>query len=217
MDQKQTISIEVENKPGVLSRISTLFSRRGYNVESLAVAHTHIPGISRFTIVVEGDDDILEQIRKQSQKLIHVLTTENLEPNNSICREFAFIKMDYNDQTSEKINRVIDFYGGRMLDHSDGVLIVEFSGSEQKIDQIFAELKEIPILEAIRSGKVGIRKGRWYQSDPQKKLKTIFSRITSTPVDRDRYFSPLEKETEQTSQPCFRGFSPWLHLPAWAF
>lgn len=160
MDQKQTISIEVENKPGVLSRISTLFSRRGYNVESLAVAHTHVPGISRFTIVVEGDDAILEQIRKQSQKLIHVLTTENLEEGASICREFAVVKLDYNEDSSNQINQIVDLYGGRMLDHTEGVLIVEFSGTEQKIDTIFNELKSLTILESIRSGKVGIRKGR---------------------------------------------------------
>lgn len=160
MAQKQTISIEVENKPGVLSRISTLFSRRGYNVESLAVAHTHIPGVSRFTIVVEGDEAILEQIRKQSQKLIHVLTTENLEPSASICREFAVIKLEYNAASSHEINTVVDLYGGRMLDHTEGVLIVEFSGSEEKINRVFAELKSLNILESIRSGKVGIGKGR---------------------------------------------------------
>ena len=160
MDQKQTISIEVENKPGVLSRISTLFSRRGYNVESLAVAHTHIPGISRFTIVVEGDEAILEQIRKQSQKLIHVLTTENLDPEVSICREFAVIKLEYNPESSLEINHIVDLYGGRMLDHTEGVLIVEFSGSEEKIDRVFKELKSLTILESIRSGKVGISKGR---------------------------------------------------------
>ena len=78
MKNHLTIALEVEDKPGVLSRISTLFSRRGFNIDSLTVGHTHIPGISRFTIVVQGDRGTLEQIRKQSQKLIHVLRTENL-------------------------------------------------------------------------------------------------------------------------------------------
>ena len=159
MNDHQTIALEVEDRPGVLSRISTLFSRRGYNVDSLTVGHTHIPGISRFTIVVQGDDAILEQIRKQSQKLIHVLRTENLEKSTSVMREFAIIKMDYSETVSQKINEIVDLYGGRMLDSTNGRLIVEFSGTEEKIDMIFRDLEEIEILESIRTGKLGMRIG----------------------------------------------------------
>ncbi len=159
MKNHQTIALEVEDKPGVLSRISTLFSRRGYNVDSLTVGHTHLPGISRFTIVVQGDEAILEQIRKQSQKLINVLRTENLEKQTSVMREFAIVKMDYNDTSSQIINGIVDLYGGRMLDSSNGRLIVEFSGTEEKINKIFKDLESIKVLESIRTGKLGMRIG----------------------------------------------------------
>ncbi|MGK0288679.1 MAG: acetolactate synthase-1/3 small subunit [bacterium] len=157
MEQRQTIAIEVEDKPGVLTRISSLFSRRGFNIESLTVGHTHTPGISRFTIVVKGDGKVLEQIRKQTQKLIHIVKSEELEISKSITREFTVIKLEYDRVVAPEINRVIDFYGGRMLDHFDGYLVVEFSGSEEKIDTIFHELKDTNILESIRTGKVGMK------------------------------------------------------------
>ena len=157
MKKKQIIAIEVEDKPGVLSRISTLFSRRGYNIDSLTVGHTHKPGVSRFTIVVQGDDNILEQIRKQSQKLIHVLTTENLKKGESVTREFAIVKLRYDESSSTKINELVDLYGARMLDSSNNTLVVEFSGTEEKINLVFDNLKEFTVLESIRTGKVGMR------------------------------------------------------------
>ena len=157
MEERQTIAIEVEDKPGVLSRISTLFSRRGFNIESLTVGHTHIPGVSRFTIVVQGDETTLEQIRKQSQKLVHVLTTDNLKASRSIMREFAIVKLTYNKDSSPRVNEIVDLYGARMLDSADGILIVEFSGSEEKIDLVFDDLKELDVLESIRTGKIGMK------------------------------------------------------------
>ncbi len=160
MQARQVISLEVEDKPGVLSRISTLFSRRGYNVESLTVGHTHKPGISRFTIVVEGDDKVLEQIRKQSQKLIHVLTTEFLDKGDSVMREFAIVKLEYTDQNSLHINELVDLYGARMLSSLNETLIVEFSGSEKKIDMVFKELQDLPVMESIRTGKLGMFVGK---------------------------------------------------------
>ncbi len=160
MQARQVISLEVEDKPGVLSRISTLFSRRGYNVESLTVGHTHKPGISRFTIVVEGDDKVLEQIRKQSQKLIHVLTTEFLDKGDSVMREFAIVKLEYTDQNSLQINELVDLYGARMLSSLNETLIVEFSGSEKKIDMVFKELQDLPVMESIRTGKLGMFVGK---------------------------------------------------------
>ena len=157
MEERQTIAIEVEDKPGVLSRISTLFSRRGFNIESLTVGHTHIPGVSRFTIVVQGDETTLEQIRKQSQKLVHVLTTDNLKGGQSVMREFAIVKMRYDKDSSSRVNEIVDMYGARMLDSTNDVLIVEFSGSEEKINLVFDDLKELDVLESIRTGKIGMK------------------------------------------------------------
>lgn len=160
MENKHIIAIEVEDKPGVLSRISTLFSRRGFNIDSLTVGHTHKKGISRFTIVVKGDDNTLEQIRKQSQKLIHVLTTENLNREGSVMREFAIVKLNYDESCSSEINELVDLYGARMLDSANGVLIVEFSGTEDKIDRVFDDLKQFTVLESLRTGKIGMRTGQ---------------------------------------------------------
>lgn len=157
MEERQTIAIEVEDKPGVLSRISTLFSRRGFNIESLTVGHTHIPGVSRFTIVVQGDETTLEQIRKQSQKLVHVLTTDNLKIGQSVMREFAIVKVRYDKDSSSRVNEIVDMYGARMLDSTNDVLIVEFSGSEEKINMVFDDLKELEVLESIRTGKIGMK------------------------------------------------------------
>ncbi len=159
MEEKQIIAIEVEDKPGVLSRISTLFSRRGFNIDSLTVGHTHKKGISRFTIVVRGNKATLEQIRKQSQKLIHVLRTEDLKHEGSITREFAIVKLEYNEDSSKKINELVDLYGGRMLDSTNEELIVEFSGTEEKIDRVFTDLKQFIVLESLRTGKIGMRTG----------------------------------------------------------
>lgn len=160
MNKKHVITLEVEDKSGVLTRISSLFSRRGYNVDSLTVGHTHKPGISRFTIVVEGDEHTLEQIRKQSQKLIHVLTTDCLEKENSVMREFAIVKLRYDETCSIKINELVDFYGARMLDSTNETLIVEFSGTENKINIIFEELQEFTVLESIRTGKIAMKIGK---------------------------------------------------------
>lgn len=159
MKEKQVISVVVEDKPGVLTRISSLFSRRGYNIESLTVGHTHIPGRSRFTIVVEGDATTLEQIRKQTQKLIHTITVEELSHKHAVMREFTVLKLAYNSSTSGIVNYVIDFYGGKMLDHTGEIIVVEFTGSEEKIDRIFEELEEVKIIESIRTGKIALKSG----------------------------------------------------------
>ena len=156
MENQLVICLEVEDKPGVLSRISTLFSRRGFNIESLTVGHTHMPGISRFTIVVRGDETILQQIRKQSQKLIHVLKAKSLIKSESVMREFAIVKMEYSGDSSKQINEIVDLFGGRMLDLSEERIIVEFSGTEEKIDIVFERLKSVKVLESIRTGKLGM-------------------------------------------------------------
>lgn len=158
-EHRHVIMLEVEDKPGVLARISTLFSRRGFNVESLAVGHTHKKGISRFTIVVMGDDRVVEQIKKQSQKLVQVIKAEDLRREDSIMREFAIVKIDYNETDAPDINELIDLYGGRMLDSVQGQLVVEFSGTEHKINKIFNELQRFTLLESIRTGKIGMQKG----------------------------------------------------------
>lgn len=159
MDRKYIFSIEVEDKPMVLTRISSLVARRGFNIESLTVANTNKKGISRFTIVVEGNEKTLEQIRKQTQKIIHVLTTSELCEEDSVIRELAILKLHYTPQNVKKINDTIDFYGARVLDVSDNVFMIEASGTSEKINTIIKKLGKDIILESIRTGKMGLRKG----------------------------------------------------------
>ena len=159
MERKYIFSIEVEDKPMVLTRISSLVARRGFNIDSLTVSNSNKKGISRFTIVVEGNENTLEQIRKQTQKIIHVLTTSELCEEDSVIRELAILKLIYNHQTMKKINYVIDLYGMRVVDSTDGVFMIEVSGTSEKIDTIIKKLGKDIILESIRTGKMGLRKG----------------------------------------------------------
>jgi len=171
-DQRHVIAMEVEDKPGVLTRISSLFSRRGFNVESLTVGHTHKPGISRFTVVVLGEEKELEQIRKQSQKLIHVLKTCHvvdkdtltefeleqigMKVKHGVMRELAIVKVHYDEQSSRPINHIVERFSARMLHWSGYDLLLEFSGTEEKIDAVFEELENVTVLESVRSGKIAM-------------------------------------------------------------
>ena len=100
------------------------------------------------------------QVRKQTQKIIHVLTTSELHPKDSVVREFAILKLDYNEKNSARINHTVDFYGARMLDFSENVLMVEVSGSTEKIDSIIQEFGKKIVLESMRTGKTGLKKGK---------------------------------------------------------
>lgn len=167
------LAIEVEDKPGVMTRISSLFSRRGFNVESLTVGHTQQVGVSRFTIVVYGDEKELEQIRKQSQKLIHVLKTSHLEPEQAILRELALVKIEAKEEYSSQFFQLVDEFKARLLDHSDGCWVVEVSGHEKRISQFFEQISGMQILEALRSGQIGVGKGQILKHDKQSKTKDI--------------------------------------------
>ena len=160
MQQHHVFSIAVEDKPMVLVRISSLFTRRGFNIDSLTVANTNQKGISRFTIALRGDGKTLEQIRKQTQKLIHVLTTRELCEENAVIREIAIFKLHHIAKYAKKIHHIIDFYGARVLDMTGDVFIMEVSGATAKIDAMIQELGEDIILESIRSGKIGLSKGQ---------------------------------------------------------
>lgn len=170
VERRHVIALEVEDKPGVLTRISSLFSRRGFNVESLTVGHTHVPGVSRFTIVVIGDERELEQIRKQSQKLIHVLKTfhvvdhdtqselasATVKPQHAVMRELAIVKVHYDEQSCRPINHIVERFSARMLHWSGVDLVLEFSGTEEKVDAVFEELKQVTVLESVRTGKIAM-------------------------------------------------------------
>ncbi len=156
---KHTISILCDDIPGVMTRISGLFSRRGFNIESLTVGHTEIPDKSRFTIVVKGDDTVLEQVRKQLQKLIHVLKVRDIKRNLAVEREHALIKVSVNEEQRGEILQIITAVQARIVDSTDNMWILEVTGNTMHIDNAFNLFRSYEILESIRTGKIALERG----------------------------------------------------------
>ena len=146
------LSVLVENKAGVLSRVSGLFSRRGYNIDSLTVCETHNPNQSRMTIVVRGDEYILEQIQKQLAKLQAVISTKKAERATSVQREMALVKVKAEANTRGTIIETCDIYKARIVDVGLESVIIEITGSEEKIESLLRLLQPYGILEYVRTG-----------------------------------------------------------------
>ena len=154
--KKHTIAVIVENRAGVLSRVSGLFSRRGYNIHSLAVGTTEDENLSRMTIVVEGDDDTLEQIVKQLYKLIDVVRVYELSNISAVDRELVLIKVSANEATRPEIQQIVDIFRAKIVDLGENALIVEATGDSEKIDALENMLKKYGIKEMVRPGKVSL-------------------------------------------------------------
>ena len=146
------LSVLVENKAGVLSRVSGLFSRREYNIDSLTVCETHNPNQSRMTIVVRGDEYILEQIQKQLAKLQEVLSIKKAERATSVQREMALVKVKAEANTRGTIIETCDIYKARIVDVGLESVIIEITGSEEKIESLLRLLQPYGILEYVRTG-----------------------------------------------------------------
>ena len=156
---KHTISVLVENKPGVLARVAGLFSRRGFNIESLAVGTTEDESVSRMTIVASGDDKVLEQITKQLYKLIDVIKVFDIPPEVAVERELILIKVACTPQTRPEIMQIVDIFRGRIIDVSDGAMTIEITGEESKVEGIQKLLKKFGIKELVRTGKIALQRG----------------------------------------------------------
>lgn len=156
---RHTISVLVENKFGVLARVASLFSGRGFNIESLTVAETLDPTISRMTIVTSGDDRIIEQIIKQLRKLIDVIKVVDLEEYEYIDRELALIKVTAEGAGRAEILRMIEIFRGKVVDVTPETYTVEITGDESKIKAFIELLKPFGIREIVRTGKVAITRG----------------------------------------------------------
>ena len=146
------LSVLVENKAGVLSRVSGLFSRRGYNIDSLTVCETHNPNQSRMTIVVRGDEYILVQIQKQLAKLQEVISIKKAERATSVQREMALVKVKAEANTRGTIIETCDIYKARIVDVGLESVIIEITGSEEKIESLLRLLQPYGILEYVRTG-----------------------------------------------------------------
>ena len=154
-----TISILCDDIPGVMTRISGLFSRRGFNIESLTVGHTERPGKSRFTIVVEGDDGVLEQVRKQLQKLVHVIKVWDLDHERILEREHALVKVEVHEQDRANLLQLITVLQARILNSSGSSWVLEITGDSKSVDSAINLLSQYTILESIRTGKIALEQG----------------------------------------------------------
>lgn len=157
---KFIISVLVENKFGVLARIAGLFSARGFNIDSLAVGETEDPDVSRMTIVVEADENILEQVKKQLNKLINVIRVQDLTGGAYVDRELILIKVKAeNVKIREKIVQVVDSTGAEIIDIGKKVLTVKESGDEHAIKTLIELLRPYGIVEIVRTGKIALQAG----------------------------------------------------------
>lgn len=156
---KHTISILCDDTPGVMTRVSGLFSRRGFNIESLSVGHTEQSGKSRFTIVVKGDAWVLEQVRKQLQKLVHVIKAWDIKQEEAVEREHALIKIKPDNSRRAELIQIIAACQARIVDSSGSIWILEVTGDTNSVDNAFNLFKDYHILESIRTGKIALERG----------------------------------------------------------
>lgn len=154
-----TLSVLVENKPGVLARVSSLFGRRGYNIHSLAVGPTEASGVSRITIVVDVETSPLEQVTKQLNKLINVLKIVELEHDGAVERELLLIKVKAKPETRAQIVEIVDIFRSKIVDVAPGSLTIEATGSPDKLAAITDLLSQHGIRELVRTGLVALSRG----------------------------------------------------------
>jgi len=157
---KHTLSVLVENKPGVLARVAELFARRGFNIESLAVGTTEKPDISRMTIVVDVEEHSLEQVRKQLHKLINVIEISDLDPDTSVAREMVLAKIKVDAENRSEVIEIADIFRGNIIDVARESIIVEVTGNASKLRAFEDLLKPYGIRELVRTGKVALPRGK---------------------------------------------------------
>ena len=173
-DRKVVFSILVENNSGVLSHVSGLFSRRGYNIHSFSAGVTADHRLTRMTIVCSGDEQILEQIEKQLSKLEDVLFIKKLESHESVCRELILVKVSANERTRQSIISVADIFRANVIDVTKESLIIELTGTTDKLDAFIDMLSDYQILELARTGITGLSRGAADIQDAEKLLNRTY-------------------------------------------
>lgn len=151
-----TLAVVVENHPGVLIRVAGLFARRGYNIDSLTVCQTEDPELSRMTIVVNGDDQIIEQVRNQLSKLVVVHSVTDLTGESVVARELALIRVEVSTETRSAVLQTVDIFRGRVVDMGRTNITVELTGDIPKIDAFVHAVRPYGLLELVRTGKIAI-------------------------------------------------------------
>ena len=153
---RKVMSILVENTSGVLSRVSGLFSRRGYNISSLTVAETEKPELSRMTVVADGDEPILEQIKQQLLKLEDVIEITELKSRESVCRELMLIKIGADSKNRTSLLTIADIFHAKVVDVSNDTVMMELTGNQDKLDSFIKMLNDYRIIEMVRTGVTGL-------------------------------------------------------------
>jgi acetolactate synthase-1/3 small subunit len=168
---RHTISVLVHNHSGVLSRVSNLFSARGYNIDSLVVGVTDNPKVSRMTIVVRGDDRVIDQVEKQLNKLVDTIKVVDLTQDDFIARDLALIKVKAEPETRSQVMEIVQCFDGKIVDVALKSFIVEVTGKESKINGMIELLKNYGIIEMVRTGEVAISRGKKVHEEVEKKYK----------------------------------------------
>ena len=156
---RHTISVLVENEFGVLARVAGLFSGRGFNIESLTVAETTDPTVSRITLVTRGDDRVVEQIEKQLNKLICVIKVSDFADTPHVERELSLIKVTTNEKTRAEVMAIVDIFRGKVIDAGPTSYIIEVTGDVDKINAILELMRPLGIIEIVRTGRVAMHRG----------------------------------------------------------
>jgi acetolactate synthase I/III small subunit len=156
---RHTLSVLVEDKPGVLARVASLFSRRGFNIESLAVGPTEVPDVSRMTIVVNVEGDILEQVTKQLNKLINVLKIVELDEDASVQREIMLVKVKADLESRSHILETVQLFRAKVVDVATDAVTIEATGAHDKLDALLRVLEPFGVKELVKSGLVAVGRG----------------------------------------------------------
>ncbi|MFW6092290.1 MAG: acetolactate synthase small subunit [Actinomycetota bacterium] len=156
---KHTLSVLVENKPGVLARVASLFSRRGFNIDSLAVGPTEYPSVSRMTVVVDVEQQPLEQVTKQLNKLVNVIKIVEMDPAQSVQRELLMLKVKADLETRSHILETVQLFRAKVVDVAPDAVTIEATGSADKLDAMLRVLEPFGIRELVQSGVVSIGRG----------------------------------------------------------
>jgi acetolactate synthase-1/3 small subunit len=170
---KHTLVALVENKPGVLNRVASLFRRRGFNIESITVGHSEVPDISRMTIVVDGTGTSVEQVRKQLDKLIETVKVSDITSEDIVVRELALIKVKATSATRSEIIQIVDIFRANIVDVYTESLTIEATGDENKLDSLLNLLKTFGIKEVCRTGRIAMTRG--VSGSPESVRKTTES------------------------------------------
>ena len=173
---KHTLVAIVEDKPGVLNRMASLFRRRGFNIESIAVGHSELPHISRMTIVVDGTTTSVEQVRKQLDKIVDVIKVTDISGDDIVARELALIKVKATSSTRSEIIQIVDIFRANIVGVISDSVTIEVTGDEDKINSLIDLLRGFGIKEIARTGRIAIARGGSSPIQPEEKTSKTHSK-----------------------------------------